>query len=90
MLWSLTIIFVALNFGFVPVDDKQRDKIMELNHGGLGDRKCPVPLRPKRKFSIPVTLSMPPNFNEHAAFRRRFSNVGDAVSRKLSTTIGWV
>ncbi|XP_018564679.1 bcl-2-related ovarian killer protein homolog A isoform X2 [Anoplophora glabripennis] len=70
-------------------DDKQEAEIMELNHGGLGDRKFPGPIRPKRKLSIPVALSVPPNISEHAAFRRRFSNVGDAVSRKLSTTIGW-
>lgn len=52
----------------------------------------------KRKFSLSASLHANllgvtpfkndeplPNFNT----RRRFSNVGDVVSRKLSTTIGW-
>ncbi|XP_966641.2 bcl-2-related ovarian killer protein [Tribolium castaneum] len=42
---------------------------------------------PRRKFSFPAALTitdpLPPNS------KRRFSNVGDAVTRKLSTTIGW-
>lgn len=52
----------------------------------------------KRKFSLSAALhanllgvtpikndEIPTNFNT----KRRFSNVGDVVSRKLSTTIGW-
>ncbi|XP_060518478.1 bcl-2-related ovarian killer protein-like [Cylas formicarius] len=49
--------------------------------------------RVRRKFSIPISLppggGLSPPVTEHAAFRRRFSNVGDVVTRKLSTTIGW-
>ncbi|KAJ8960925.1 hypothetical protein NQ318_020225 [Aromia moschata] len=56
---------------------------------GIRGQEIPPPLRPRRKLSIPVTLSVPPTGIEQVAFRRRFSNVGDAVSRKLSTTIGW-
>ncbi|KAJ8983786.1 hypothetical protein NQ317_000347 [Molorchus minor] len=62
---------------------------MELNSVGYSDRKPTVPYRLKRKYSIPVTLTISPSGNEQVAFRRRFSNVGDAMSRKLSTTIGW-
>ena len=53
-----------------------------------------------RKFSFPVAIHsntlQPRNFQDinnsvptSVLSRRRFSNVGDAVSRKLSTTIGW-
>lgn len=41
----------------------------------------------RRKLSIPVTFN--PNTDQQLPIRRRFSNVGDAVTRKLSTTIGW-
>ncbi|KAJ8921045.1 hypothetical protein NQ315_015841 [Exocentrus adspersus] len=61
---------------------------MEVNPAGERGSTLPPVRSSKRKLSIPVTLSVPPG-GEHAAFRRRFSNVGDAVSRKLSTTIGW-
>ncbi|KAL1491489.1 hypothetical protein ABEB36_012080 [Hypothenemus hampei] len=57
----------------------------------VGDDSLPkrplTPSRTRRKLSIPISL---PIQNDHqVAFRRRFSNVGDVVSRKLSTTIGW-
>ncbi|KAJ8968583.1 hypothetical protein NQ314_002249, partial [Rhamnusium bicolor] len=68
---------------------KKFQKNMELNYVGHGERKTLTPVRPRRKLSIPVTLSIPSTGNEQVAFRRRFSNVGDAVSRKFSTTIGW-
>lgn len=53
-----------------------------------------------RKFSYPVSFHsntlQPRNFPDinnsvstSVLSRRRFSNVGDVVSRKLSTTIGW-
>ncbi|ENN77281.1 hypothetical protein YQE_06107, partial [Dendroctonus ponderosae] len=45
--------------------------------------------RTRRKLSIPVNLPQNTTGDHQAAFRRRFSNVGDAVTRKLSTTIGW-
>ncbi|KAF7269235.1 hypothetical protein GWI33_017692 [Rhynchophorus ferrugineus] len=46
--------------------------------------------RPRRKLSIPVVFPQGVTGGDpQAAFRRRFSNVGDVVSRKLSTTIGW-
>ncbi|CAG9825412.1 unnamed protein product, partial [Phaedon cochleariae] len=45
------------------------------------------PVRTRRKLSIPAALSLAAG-SENAAFRRRFSNVGDAA-RKLSTSIGW-
>lgn len=58
---------------------------MELTSNGLiADRKNLSPHRTGRKLSIPVNLSHP---QESAAFRRRFSNVGDAA-RKLSSSIG--
>ncbi|KAG5896888.1 hypothetical protein JTB14_033526 [Gonioctena quinquepunctata] len=46
-----------------------------------------ITLTPKKEtqYSCCSILS---HGNEHAAFRRRFSNVGDAA-RKLSTSIGW-
>ncbi|CAG9771888.1 unnamed protein product [Ceutorhynchus assimilis] len=54
-------------------------------------RKPLTPIRTRRKLSIPVVLPQHlSSLNDpQAAFRRRFSNVGDAVTRKLSTTIGW-
>lgn len=45
----------------------------------------------KRKFSFPVALhssSLLGDVNTLSA-RRRFSNVSDVVTRKLSSTIGW-
>lgn len=45
----------------------------------------------KRKFSFPVALhssSLLSDVNTLSA-RRRFSNVSDVVTRKLSSTIGW-
>lgn len=42
----------------------------------------------KRKFSFPIALHSSSILTEVSA-RRRFSNVGDVVSRKLSNTIGW-
>merc|ERR1712080_749565 len=50
-----------------------------------------------RKMSFPSTASISTNhhqisaldFPEAARRYRRFSNVSDAVSRKLSTTLGW-
>ncbi|XP_050309742.1 bcl-2-related ovarian killer protein-like [Anthonomus grandis grandis] len=56
-------------------------------------RKPLTPSRTRRKLSIPASLPLSVTglgeVQAQAAFRRRFSNVGDAVSRKLSTTIGW-
>ncbi|CAH0557581.1 unnamed protein product [Brassicogethes aeneus] len=61
---------------------------MEATFMTNGDRRLPSNYRSRRKLSIPVALS--PNSNlDQIALRRRFSNVGDAVTRKLSTTIGW-
>lgn len=52
------------------------------------DKRFPsLPFNPRRKLSIPVAFSA--QNIEQIAIRRRFSNVGDAVTRKLSTTIGW-
>lgn len=45
------------------------------------------PTKVRRKLSIPVSFN--PNPDHQVPMRRRFSNVGDAVTRKLSTTIGW-
>lgn len=55
---------------------------------------------PKRKYSFPAALHAnllglsahskeEPLPNHSSITRRRFSNVGDVVSRKLSHTIGW-
>lgn len=58
---------------------------MELTTGVMtSEKKNHLPYGNKRKLSIPVTLLPPP---DGTAFRRRFSNVGDAA-RKLSTSIG--
>lgn len=45
----------------------------------------------KRKFSFPIALHSTSLLNETNSFsaRRRFSNVSDVVTRKLSSTIGW-
>lgn len=50
-----------------------------------------APLESKRKFSFPVTLHSSSFLTEVSTLsaRRRLSNVGDAVTRKLSNTIGW-
>ncbi|KAK9888716.1 hypothetical protein WA026_000943 [Henosepilachna vigintioctopunctata] len=42
-----------------------------------------------RKFSTPAALSIDRLQLPVVPNKRRFSNVGDVVSRKLSTTIGW-
>lgn len=66
----------------------------KLHH--LGPR-TPIP---KRKYSFPAALHAnllglsalhkeEPLTNHTSNTRRRFSNVGDVVSRKLSHTIGW-
>lgn len=51
---------------------------------------------PRRKFSIPATLHSNLRLSTTKGLevssplaRRRFSNVGDVVTRKLSNTIGW-
>lgn len=45
----------------------------------------------KRKFSFPVALHSSSLLSESSTLsaRRRFSNVSDVVTRKLSSTIGW-
>lgn len=45
----------------------------------------------KRKFSFPIALHSSSLLSEPNTFsaRRRFSNVSDVVTRKLSSTIGW-
>lgn len=45
----------------------------------------------KRKFSFPIALhsSSLLGDNNTSSARRRFSNVSDVVTRKLSSTIGW-
>ncbi|RZC42124.1 bcl-2-related ovarian killer protein [Asbolus verrucosus] len=43
----------------------------------------------RRKFSFPAALSISQDPSGSTNNKRRFSNVGDAVTRKLSTTIGW-
>lgn len=45
----------------------------------------------KRKFSFPIALHSSSLLVDVSALsaRRRFSNVSDVVSRKLSNTIGW-
>ncbi|XP_066260409.1 bcl-2-related ovarian killer protein-like isoform X2 [Euwallacea similis] len=58
--------------------------------GGDTQRKPMTTSRPRRKLSIPVLQQISSGTGDaQAAFRRRFSNVGDVVTRKLSTTIGW-
>ncbi|XP_055372448.1 bcl-2-related ovarian killer protein isoform X1 [Condylostylus longicornis] len=49
------------------------------------------PLQRRRKFSFPATLHATTLLDVGTAIsaRRRLSNVSDAVSRKLSYTIGW-
>ncbi|XP_045469921.1 bcl-2-related ovarian killer protein homolog B-like isoform X2 [Harmonia axyridis] len=42
-----------------------------------------------RKFSTPAALNTDRLQSAFIVNKRRFSNVGDVVSRKLSTTIGW-
>ncbi|XP_068904068.1 bcl-2-related ovarian killer protein-like isoform X2 [Tenebrio molitor] len=44
---------------------------------------------PRRKFSFPAALTISTDPAGPSTTKRRFSNVGDAVTRKLSTTIGW-
>lgn len=49
-----------------------------------------IPPQRRRKFSFPATMhSMPLLEPPQTSARRRLSNVSDAVTRKLSTTIGW-
>jgi len=51
----------------------------------------------QRKMSFPATAPSLSSYNQHPSLEipdasrryRRFSNVSDAVSRKLSTTLGW-
>ncbi|KAJ3653453.1 hypothetical protein Zmor_012703 [Zophobas morio] len=56
--------------------------------GGAPRPRGPPP--PRRKFSFPaaLTVSTDPSGPAQSLTKRRFSNVGDAVTRKLST-IGW-
>jgi len=69
------------------------------NGGGGGDRTAVLP---RRKFSFPAVLQSQGLYADLgsggggggpsltvASARRRFSNVSDVVSRKLSHTIGW-
>lgn len=69
------------------------------NHNGVSRTTAPVP---RRKFSFPAVLQSHSLQSELvgvdfgggpsltvATARRRFSNVSDVVSRKLSHTIGW-
>lgn len=71
------------------------------NDGGGGDRTAVLP---RRKFSFPAVLQSQGLYADLggagfgsgggsslavASARRRFSNVSDVVSRKLSHTIGW-
>lgn len=60
------------------------DSALRIDHGnGTPDR-----LDSNRKFSFPIGLHSSTLLGDVSA-RRRFSNVGDAFSRKLSNTIGW-
>lgn len=57
----------------------------------LNNEHLSPPAESKRKFSFPVTLHSSSLLGDVSTVsaRRRLSNVGDAVSRKLSNTIGW-
>lgn len=55
------------------------------------DHHLSPPPESKRKFSFPVALHSSSLLGDVSTLsaRRRLSNVGDVVTRKLSNTIGW-
>lgn len=59
--------------------------------GGMRMRKTSVPVMSSRSLEIPAGHLPPRSISRSGspASRRRFSNVSDAVTRKISTTIGW-
>lgn len=57
----------------------------------LSPNSLTLPSHNRRKFSFPVQLTAGSLLGDANGFsaRRRLSNVSDAFSRKLSSTIGW-
>lgn len=84
-------------------DHHQHNKVSFEAHTAIASKLHhlgPRPPIPKRKYSFPAALHAnllglsalhkeEPLTNHSSNTRRRFSNVGDVVSRKLSHTIGW-
>lgn len=64
------------------------DSALLIENVASADNLTPDRPESKRKFSFPVVLHSSSLLSEVSA-RRRFSNVSDVVSRKLSNTIGW-
>ncbi|XP_069949773.1 bcl-2-related ovarian killer protein isoform X2 [Cherax quadricarinatus] len=57
---------------------------------GVRMRKSSVPIISTRTLEIPAGPHTPRSLSRSGSpARRRFSNVSDAVTRKISTTIGW-
>ncbi|XP_050526982.1 uncharacterized protein LOC126897440 isoform X2 [Daktulosphaira vitifoliae] len=97
--WDLTTALTTTDLGTVRCNEVRR-----MSEGGLIMSSCTATGRavPRRKFSFPVALHSAVGQQSPvtmaidgspsvtvATARRRFSNVSDVVSRKLSHTIGW-